>query len=250
MKIGAQLYTLREFCKTPEGLSESLKKVADIGYTTVQISGTCPFEAQWLKNELDKNGLSCVITHTPATQLKEDPAKVCADHKVFDCQYVGLGWYKFKDGDLSQIYQEFSATYGPIAKTIRENGRYFMYHHHDMEFQKLEGQTILRKLYQDFSPEDMGFTLDTYWIQKGGADPAQYIREFAGRIPCIHLKDYGYTATMEAVGQGNINWNAVFSAAADSQVDYMLVEQDNCNGLDPFDCLKTSYDFLKANGFE
>ena len=44
MKIGAQFYTIRDFCKTPEALAESLQKVADIGYTTVQISGTCAYE--------------------------------------------------------------------------------------------------------------------------------------------------------------------------------------------------------------
>ena len=39
MKIGAQLYTLHNFTKTLEGFSEALKKVADIGYTSVQVSG-------------------------------------------------------------------------------------------------------------------------------------------------------------------------------------------------------------------
>lgn len=248
MKIGAQFYTLREFCKTPEGLSQALRKVADIGYTTVQISGTCPFDPVWLKAELDKNGLTCVITHTPKEQLA-DPEKACADHKIFGCSNIGLGWYKFKEGDLKEIYRGFRQLYDPISKAIRENGLYFMYHHHDMEFQKLDGQIILRKLAADFDPQDMGFTLDTYWIQRGGGDPADIIREFAGRIPCIHLKDYGYGATMEVIGEGNLSWDSIFSAAADSGVEYMLVEQDNCNGQDPFDCLKRSYDFLKANGF-
>ena len=34
MKIGAQFFTLRDFCKDPEGLAESMKRVADIGYKT------------------------------------------------------------------------------------------------------------------------------------------------------------------------------------------------------------------------
>ena len=247
MKIGAQFYTIRESCKTLEGLSESLKKVADIGYTTVQISGTCPFEAGWLKQELDKNSLSCVITHTPKTQLV-DTVKVCNDHKIFGCNNVGLGYYKFKEGDLAQIYREFMDTYAPIAQTVNEQGLYFMYHNHDMEFQKIDGKLILRKLYEDV--QDMGFTLDTYWIHKGGCDPASMIREFAGRIPCIHLKDYSYGASMEVVGEGNLGWDGIFAAAADSGVEYMLVEQDNCNGEDPFECLKRSYQFLKSNGFD
>ncbi len=40
MILGAQFYTLRDHCKTLEDLSESLNRVADIGYRTVQISGT------------------------------------------------------------------------------------------------------------------------------------------------------------------------------------------------------------------
>ena len=31
--------------------------------------------------------------------------------------------------------------------------------------------------------------LDTYWIRKGGADPAAYIRQYSGRCPLIHLKE-------------------------------------------------------------
>ena len=61
MQIGAQFYTVREFCKDLNGLSESLKKVADIGYKTVQISGVCGYEAEWMKEELRKNGLTAML---------------------------------------------------------------------------------------------------------------------------------------------------------------------------------------------
>ena len=54
MQLGAQLYTVREFTKTLSGFSETLKKVADIGYRTVQVSGTCAFEAEWLAEQLKK----------------------------------------------------------------------------------------------------------------------------------------------------------------------------------------------------
>ena len=41
MQIGAQLFTLRDHCKTLDELDDSLKKVADMGITTVQLSGVC-----------------------------------------------------------------------------------------------------------------------------------------------------------------------------------------------------------------
>ena len=35
MIIGAQMYTLREFCKTTQDLEISLTRVAEMGYTAV-----------------------------------------------------------------------------------------------------------------------------------------------------------------------------------------------------------------------
>ena len=52
MHIGAQFYTLRDHCKTLEDFSESLRKVKEIGYDYVQISGVCPYEPEWLAEQL------------------------------------------------------------------------------------------------------------------------------------------------------------------------------------------------------
>lgn len=60
MRIGAQLYTVRDFCKTLEDFSETLKRIADIGYTTVQVSGTCDFEPRWLDDELKGTALNAL----------------------------------------------------------------------------------------------------------------------------------------------------------------------------------------------
>jgi len=250
MIIGAQFFTIRDYCKDLESFSESLKKVADIGYKTVQISGTCPFEPQWLKEQLDATGLKCVITHTPVPRLTGETVQVCRDHEVFDCKNIGLGYCNFRDGDVKAIYEDFVKTYAPVAKTIADNGRYFMYHNHDTEFRHLEGKTVLRRMAEDFTPEHMGFTLDTYWIQMGGANPAEIIEELSGRVPCIHLKDYAYDRTMAVVGEGNINFDRVLAAAEKAGTEYALVEQDDCNGEDPFECLKRSYQNLRAMGLE
>lgn len=246
MQIGAQFYTLRKYCKTPEGLAETLKKVADIGYPTVQISGTCPFDPVWLKQELDKNGLRCVLTHAPEDQLKTDPVKVARDHDIFGCDYVGLGAYRFRE-EMSETVEDFIATYRPIAQTLKENGKTFMYHNHAFEFCKENGRLRLEQMVE--AVPEMGVTLDTYWVQVGGGDPAQWLEKLSGRVPCIHLKDYAYGQLMAVLGEGNINFDRVFEKAESAGVQYMLVEQDNCNGEDPLDCLKRSYDYLKACGF-
>ena len=247
MKIGAQFYTVREFCKNTDDFAQTLARIADIGYTTVQISGTCAYDAAWLKEELDKNGLQCVLTHIPAQRLIEETEKVAKEHDVFGCKYVGLGSFAYKDGKTPQ---EFAETYRSVADSLRQNGKYFMYHNHAAEFRKIDGKPIFEHMAEMFPADSLGFTLDTYWIQTAGADPASWIEHFAGRVPCIHLKDHSYDRKVAPIGEGNINFDRVFAAGQKAGTEYMLVEQDDCNGEDPFDCLKRSYEFLRSRGFE
>jgi len=125
-----------------------------------------------------------------------------------------------------------------------------MYHNHDQEFKRLGGKLVLERLMEDMPADLMGFTLDTFWVQAGGGDSAQWLERLRGRIPCIHLKDFAYGRKMAVVGEGNINFGRVFEKAEAGGTKYMLVEQDDCNGEDPMDCLRRSYLYLKAQGFE
>ena len=236
MEIGAQFYTVRQQCQNLEDFALSLKKVADIGYRTVQISGTCPYPADWLKENLEKNGLRCVLTH------------VIADHRVFGCHHIGLGWWAF-DPEKNMSYDQWMEIFPPIAKKIAASGHLFMYHNHDQEFKKYEGKLILERLAEALSPEEMGFTLDTFWVQAGGGDPAQWLEKLSGRVPVIHLKDYAYGRQMAVVGEGNINFGRVFEKAEAAGTQFMLVEQDDCHGEDPFECLRRSYEYLRSWGF-
>lgn len=249
MELGAQFYTIRQFCGTPEGIAESLKKVADIGYKTVQISGTCDYDPAWLKSELDKNGLRCVLTHTPGEKLKADPVKIARDHDILNCKYVGLGWFGFDDKN-KKTTADFINDFKETAHILHEYGKYFMYHNHDLEFNKEDGRLIIEKLAEEMPADEMGFTLDTFWIQAVGADPSEWIERLKGRIPCIHLKDFAFGKRMSVIGEGNMNFDRILEKADSSDVEYLLVEQDECYGEDPFDCLKRSYDHLHSLGLE
>lgn len=249
MRIGAQFYTLRDFCKTLDDFSLSLKRVAEIGYEYVQISGTCSFEPEWLKSELDKNGLKCVLTHTPPDKLAK-AEETSAEHDIFGCKYIGLGHNGFNIEENPNAVSDFKNTYIPIGNALKKCGKYFMYHNHDGEFQKINGKTILAHLADEISADCMGFTLDTFWVQAGGGDPADWIKRLSGRVPCIHLKDFAYGKKMAVIGEGNINFDRVFLECESAGTEYMLVEQDDCNGENPFDCLKKSFGNLKAMGFK
>lgn len=254
MKIGAQLYTVRDFTKTTEGFSETLKRVADIGYTAVQVSGTCEFCAEWLKHELEKNGLECVLTHTKPSEIMENTAKVCFDHDVFSCRNIGIG--AIPGGKLTdEVYGKFVSDFKPAAEKIRAMGHKLFYHNHAFEFSRsADGRIFMDKLIEDFPPELLGITLDTYWVQFGGADPAAWLKRLKGRVECVHLKDM--TATykngnrMAPVGYGNMDFERIIDAADGAGTKYLLAEQDDCYEEDPFECLRKSYGYLTSLGLK
>lgn len=249
MEIGAQFFTVRDYCKDLESFSETLKKVSDIGYKYVQISGVCDYEPEWLNTELKKNGLKCVLTHIKTETLISNTEDVAKDHDVFNCKNIGLGWFSHNQDKENERTEDFFRIFMPVAEKLKENGKYFMYHNHDQEFKKINNVPVMQLLADKVPKDLMGFTLDTFWVQAGGGDPAQWLERLSGRVPCIHLKDYAYGRKMAVLGEGNINFDRVFEKAEASGTKYMLVEQDDCNGEDPFDCLKRSYAYLKSMGF-
>ena len=253
MKTGAQFYTLRDHCKTLDGLSESLARVADIGYTTVQLSGVCAYDPEWMAQELKKNGLTCVLTHIKGPRMIEAPEQVCRDHKIFGCCNIGLG--SISGFDFSEeAYQNFVNSFHKVAEIFVQQGCKLYYHNHAFEFAHFpDGKQLFERILEDFPPELLNITLDTYWVQFAGGDPAVWLRKLAGRVECIHLKDMcmvGKEQHMAPVGWGNMNFDAILSAAEDAGSQYLLVEQDMCYDEDPFVCLKKSYDYLKSVGLQ
>ena len=134
MQIGVQFFTLRDHCRTLDEFALSLRRVADMGYKTVQISATCAFEPQWLKEQLAANGLECVLTHTRALRILSETEQVCQEHSIFGCNYIGLGSYPFDPEKDGQDYDRFIRDFLPAARIMTEHGKYFMYHNHDREF--------------------------------------------------------------------------------------------------------------------
>ena len=49
---------------------------------------------------------------------------------------------------------------------------------------------------------------------------------------------------MAEIGQGNMNWQGIIEESVNAGIEHFIVEQDDCYGKDPFECLKTSYDYI------
>ncbi len=252
MKLGAQFYTLRDYCKNLRGLEESMKKVADMGYTSIQLSGVCAYEGEWAMEKARENGLTIDITHYDYNKICNDTANTVKEHSAMNCKCIGIGsspYGKDEEG-LNKLCNEIA----PAAKTIAEAGHKLMYHNHHWEFAKIGDKTFFDHLLDRFSPEELGITLDVFWVVAAGADPVQWIKKLHGRIDRIHFKDMSAVIgenkyelnirRIAPIGEGLMNYDAIIQACLEENIEIGYVELDDCYGADPFDAMKRSYEFL------
>ncbi len=248
-RIGAQLYTIREFCKTLEDFDASCKKIKEIGYQTVQLSGIGDFSGEEIKGILDKHGLEAVCTHRSPQQYLENLDGEIAFHKTIGCHICGLGsmpGFSAKPETVENFIRNFS----PVANKLAENGLIFAYHNHAFEFAKQDGRFVFDMLSEQMTGQ-LKYILDVYWLAVAGLDPAKFIRAHKGQIACVHFKDLkivGNAPTFAELGMGNLDFDDIIAASEEAGVEYALVEQDTCEG-DPFESLKISYEYITSKGF-
>ncbi len=249
-QLGAQLFTLRDYLKTPADIADTLKKVRKIGYKTVQVSGMGKIDEAELTNILQGEGLSCVATHESPDDILNNPEKVVDRLNKLDCKYTAYpfpaGWEFVGIGEVLKL----ASALNDAGKVLYENGKVLTYHNHSIEFQRVESKLILDILYENTDKRYLQGEIDTYWVQHGGCNPIKWCEMLFDRLPLLHLKDYrikdGNVPAFAEVGTGNLDWKPIIEAAEASGCRWYLVEQDECDG-DPFESLKKSYDYVKEN---
>jgi sugar phosphate isomerase/epimerase len=249
--LGAQLYTVRDYTNSVEEIDETLRKIKEIGYTTIQASGLkAAVPAEEFAAIARSHGLETVLTHTPYARFVDDLEGLIKDHHTLGCGIAGLGGLppEFRN---AEGYPIFARKFAAIADELGKNGLKFSYHNHHFEFQKFGGKFGMDVLVEETNPETFMFTLDTYWLQYAGVEPGQWIRKLAGRVDAIHLKDLSVIdekQIMAEVLEGNLNWPDIFKASEEARVKWYLVERDS-GPVEAIESLRVSYNNLKKEGF-
>lgn len=251
--LGAQLYTLRDYCKTADDLARTLEKVRAIGYTAAQVSGIGPIAPTDVAKAAKAAGVAICATHVGWPRFLNELDKVIDEHQMWGCRHAAIGGLPLADYLHAPGVTRFLRELEPVAGKLASVGMDFSYHNHSNELAIFEGRTWLDRLYSQARPTVLKAEIDTYWIQAGGGDPAAWVRQCAGREPLLHLKDMcvlpDRTQRYAPIGEGNLNWPAIFKEAEAGGVEFALVEQDQCYEQDPFDALATSYRNLSAMGY-
>jgi sugar phosphate isomerase/epimerase len=100
-------------------------------------------------------------------------------------------------------------------------------------------------------PALVQWQMDCYWVAQAGHDPVAMLRQYGHRIQSLHLKDRKpnvptsfstgpAAAHFTEVGEGTLDWKAIFRLAASDHIQWMFVEQDQTD-KPPLESLQISY---------
>src|SRR4051794_18212309 len=278
-KIGVQMMMLKTEVEEL-GPFEVLRHLRDAGFSAVEVS-QIPMtsenvsEMRSARDELgtDFGALSAGVGGGQNDSLLTEYAKIVNDARTLGASRVRIGMMPLPAMASQEALLAFCRQAEEVAGRLADDGITLYYHNHHIEFAKRAGTTIL-DIIRAAAPT-MRLEIDVHWVQRGGKDPVRTLDKYRGLVDLVHLKDYrigelpptafealqsgDYAAFMQAftgvaqfgeIGEGNLEWTEIIDQAIASGAEYLLIEQDDQYGRDPFDCLQTSRENLVALGFE
>lgn len=246
---GVQLYTLRKYTQTVEGIAKTFENMRKIGCKLVQMSGACEINSMELNKIASKNNIKIGVTHSPFERIVNDLDNLIKEHKNYNCKIIGLGSMPAEYRDEKKKVEEFCGILNSTSKKLAAVGMSIAYHNHAFEFTNLiEGKPLYDFLIDNTSKE-VGFILDTYWVKFANCDIISYMDKLNGRLPVLHLKDYkkrfGMFPTMRELGRGELDFKEIAKKGEQIGVLYSVFEQDISRN--PLKSVSISWEYIKNN---
>lgn len=274
LPIAVQLYSVRDSME--ENFVETLKKIKEMGYDGVEFAGLFGNSPDYVRGVLDTLGLVPVSAHVPLDEMLADPEKCFADYQTIGCKFVAV---PYVTPERRPGAEDFEKTVGEIAhlgETARKYGITLLYHNHDFEFVRVDGEYGLDVLYSKIPADYLQTEIDTCWVNVAGVDPSEYVLKYTGRAPVVHLKDFNISGKLpdklyaligldeeednnkeekgsfafRPAGHGMQDVPAILDASVRAGAGWIVVEQDEPSmGLSRMDSVKTSREYLKSIGW-
>ncbi len=224
MKLGIQLYTVRDNCKSD--FAGTVKELAGMGYSGVEFAGLYgDMEPDQLSSFLKDLGLVAAGQHVSLDDILNPDSAAYRYAAGLGCPYVTTSLC----GEVAKDWKAIIPKCVQAASVAASKGCVFTYHNHAQELMRIDGVTAEDMLFNAPGEHRPAFELDTYWIKKGGEDPVEYIRRYKGRVPQVHLKDMDRAdGSFTEVGEGLMDLPAIYKAAGESGAEWIIVEQDVC----------------------
>jgi len=266
--VGIQLYTVgADLQKDP---AATLKKLAQIGYTEVELASLGKLTAAQMRDLIKDAGLRVPSAHLMFGMGETE--KLLEDGKTLGVEYVvssvllphppeagsgGQGFIKALNGLTADDFKQVAAKANEIGQKAKAAGLQYAYHNHNFEFRDLGGQTGYDIIVKETDPALVKFEADCGWMRVAGADPVAFLAQHPGRYVMLHIKDFKnlgkpVTALMgpdapapTELGRGGVELKSIVEAGRKAGIKHMFVEQEPpFKEMAPLEAAQVDYECL------
>lgn len=273
LPVAVQVYSVRTDAE--HDLADTLRKIKEMGYDGVEFAGLYGYSPDYIKGLIDGIGLVPVSAHIPLNDMLADPEKTFADYSKIGIKYAAVPYVTEERRPGAEKFEQTIEDIKKLGEIAKKYGIQLLYHNHDFEFKKVDGEYGLDILYKEVPTELLQTEIDTCWVNVAGENPADYILKYTGKSPVVHLKDFYMSGKpagqlyaligldedeekekepskfeFRPVGHGMQDMPAILDASVKAGAEWVVVEQDEPSmGLSRMDSIKASIEYMRSIGW-
>lgn len=273
-----QQFQLRTVIGTEEKARNTLRLMEEAGYNGIELCSFMIHKMPWTVRALtrmagmpmgrsghldwhallEETNLSVVSIHQDLGTIQRAPQEVIADAKSYGTKYVVItGMHHFDYSDKEAVDQLITDL-NTCGRTLKEEGIELLYHNHNCEFRKIDGQTAYERIVEQTDPAYVNFEFDSYWPTEAGVNAAAWMQRLGNRMKLYHINDRGsrvsgktssiLTSDSMELGYGNMDLTTMVDIAKENGVDAIVLESHR-NWVDksPIKSFQCSAQFLNSH---
>jgi sugar phosphate isomerase/epimerase len=205
---------------------QTIELCSPVGYADSGFSGLAKFKGFELRRILHDEGLTCVSSHFSIDELRKDQ-----DGRIAWATDVGLTQMLVPslDGPKNPTLDDVKRAadeYNRMGERAASVGIVQGLHNEDFELTRVDGKRTYDLLFQLLDPKFVKFQFQVSTISDGYV-AAEYFTRYPGRFISMHVQGWSAkTRKIVPVGQGTLDWQAIFSAAKRGGIQNYFVEMD------------------------
>jgi sugar phosphate isomerase/epimerase len=228
----------------------ALRKAAGYGYSEIEIGRYLGETAKSFLGFCKETGIKPVAGGMVFSENMNEVEKSLDELNALELKYAVVYWPWLVGGPFKLEDCRITADMlNRIGEVCNKHGLSLCWHNHDKEFIAMEEGLPFDYLMKQTDKSLVNCELDIYWVQKGGANPVDILKNHRNRIKILHVKDMTGDSrkTFEDAGSGIIDFPSVFSEAVDQGIEHFFVEKDNA--ADGMLTLRKSAEYLRSLSF-
>lgn len=235
LPIGCQTWPVRamiekDFPGTIKTLAEAgfqrIELCSPVGYAEFGFGGLAKYKGAEIRKILSDAGVSCESSHFNIKELRTNQEERIAWAKDVGLKQMIVPSLEGPKNPTMDDVKRAADEYNKIGERAAGAGIQQGLHNEDFELSKVDGKRTYDVLLGLLDPKLVKFQFQVSTISEG-YDAAEYFRKYPGRFFSMHVQGWSTkTKKMMSVGQDDLDWKNIFTAAKTGGVKNYFVEMD------------------------